>query len=117
MKKWQFYVLLALIYLIIWFVPPVALSYYLYYFTNIYFLSGYSFESVTFAMWAVWTIVFVFIAWILSEVLEGMMIGEAIVEKIQQHESRELQKVQELKEIKDKLGEITEKMKKKNQNE
>jgi len=110
MRKWQYYISLVSIYLVIWFVPPIALGYYVYYYTNLYAFGGYSFQSVIFAFWALWSIAFFFIAWVLSNVLEGMLMGKAIVESIQREELdeqfRELKREQQSENIQTKLENI-----------
>jgi len=74
----------------VWSLPPLVATYALFNWTTIYAYSGYTFNQVLLAIWAVWTIVFVFFGWLLNNYREGEQIGAAIAQDI--IEERELRR-------------------------
>jgi hypothetical protein len=81
---------LLIIALAFWLIPPPIFTYAIFNWTTIYLYSGYSFNEVLLAIWAVWTIVFIFFGWLLNNHREGQQIGAVIAQDI--IEERELRR-------------------------
>jgi len=74
--------------LAVWLLLPFVVTYALFNWTTIYLYSGYSFNSVWLAFWALWTFVIGIFAWFHHNYQEGQQIGAVIAQDI--IEEREL---------------------------
>jgi uncharacterized membrane protein YhdT len=81
---------LSLIVLALWLLPPPIFTYALLNWTTIYRYSGYSFNEVLLAIWAVWTFVAGIFGWLINNYREGQEIGAVVAQDI--IEERELRR-------------------------